>query len=125
MSPPAVLLVSADASIRRDVSAWFTRFGYEITVTADPAEALAAIRSGQRIGVLVADVESGGLLLAKEARALRPSLGVVYTSVAPQRVIEALKVAGAPIMRTPYAAHQLAGVISGLGRQTLADPLAA
>ena len=125
MSCPAVLLVSADAAVRRDVSAWFTRFGYEITATADSAEALAAIRGGQRFGVLVADVESGGLVLAREARALRPSIGVVYTSVAPQRVGDALKVSGAPIMRTPYAAHQLAGVITGLGRQTLADPLAA
>jgi CheY-like chemotaxis protein len=125
MSYPTILLASADASTKRQVSSWFTRFGYEILTTGDPDEALTLIKANPQIGVLVADVESGGLLLAREARSFRLSLGVVYTSVAPHRVIEALKVPGAPIIRTPYAAHQLAGVIAGLGRRVIEDPLAA
>lgn len=125
MSSLAVLLISADASTRRDVSAWFTRFGHEMITCPDPAQALACIKSNPQINVVVADVESGGLVLAREARAHRPAIGVVYTSVAPHRVSEALKVPGAPVVRAPFAAHQLAGVISGLGRRAIEDPLAA
>ncbi len=77
------------------------------------------------ITVLVADVDAGGLILAREARAIRPTLGVVYTAMAPHRVAERERVPDAPILRAPYATHQLAGVISGLGRRILDDPLAA
>ena len=75
--------------------------------------------------MIVADTELGGLALAREARAIRPNIGVVYTSVAPHRVVESAKVSGAPVLQKPYAAHQLVGVISGLSRRVLDDSLAA
>jgi hypothetical protein len=70
-------------------------------------------------------LDAGGLILAREARAIRPDLGVVYTATAPHRVTERENVSGAPILRSPYATHQLAGVIGGLGMRVLDDPLAA
>ncbi len=64
-------------------------------------------------------------LLPPEARTIRPNMGVVYASVAPHRVPESAKVSGAPILRIPYGAHQLVGVIRGLGRRVLDNALAA
>ncbi len=100
-------------------------FLHEILTASDKTEALPLLRATRCIGVLVADVEGGGLTLARETRAIRPDLGVVYTATAPHRVAETERVSGAPILRSPFAAHQLVGVISGLGRRVLDDPLAA
>ena len=121
MTYPTVLLPTT----HRDISSSLARYGYEVLTTSDETEALALLRANRCIGVLVADVDRGGLALAREARAIRPDLGVVYTATAPHRVAETERVSGAPILRSPYAAHQLAGVISGLGRRVLVDPLAA
>ncbi len=121
MTLPTVLLPST----HRAISSSLARFGYEVLTASDTAEALALLRESRCITVLVADVDAGGLTLAREARATRPTLGVVYTAMAPHRVAERERVADAPILRSPYGAHQLAGVISGLGRRVLDDPLAA
>ena len=127
MKHPLVLLATADPGVRRDVSNALSRFGYEVRTVSSGEEALGLLRADRSIGVLVAEAEAGGLSLAREARALRPTLGVVYTSVAPHRIPEPAKVSGAPVLRTPYGAHQLVGVITGLGRRVLdeAAPIAA
>jgi two-component system cell cycle sensor histidine kinase/response regulator CckA len=122
---PTILLTAANAITRRDVTDVFDRYGYEVLTASDGAEARALFRENRRIGIIVADVELGGLTLAREARSMRPDVGVVYTSVAPYRVADNAKVSGAPMLRVPYAAQQLVGVIAGLGRRVLADPLAA
>jgi CheY-like chemotaxis protein len=122
---PTVLVTTSDATTRRTISVSLARFDYEVLIATDGPEALALLRDNRQIGVIVADIELGGLALAREARAIRPKLGVVYASLAPHRVIGREKVAGAPMLRTPYAAHQLVGVIQGLGRRVLDDALAA
>ncbi len=122
---PTVLITATNDAVRRDVCDVLARFDYEAVVASDEIEALALLRENRRIGVIVADVELGGLTLAREARAIRSNLGVVYTSIAPHHVAESTKVSGAPVLRKPYAAQQLVGVIRGLGRRVLDDALAA
>lgn len=121
MNEMIVLLMPAQDA----VSASLSRYGYDSATAADGAEALALLRANRRIGVLVADADSGGLHVARAARAIRSDLRVVYTSTAPHRVAEKEKVPDAPVLRAPVAAHQLAGVIAGLGRRFLGDPVAA
>ncbi len=121
MNHPTVLLTAT----RHDVATALSRFGYDILIANDGTEALALLRANRSIGVLVADVDRCWLTLAREARAIRPGLGLVYTATAPHRVPETARVSDAPILRAPYATHQLAGVIAGLGRRVLDDPLAA
>ena len=121
MSQPTVLLPAT----HRAISSSLARFGYEVLTASDKTEALALLRASRCITVLVADVDAGGLTLAREARAIRPNLGIIYTAMAPHRVAERERVPDAPMLRSPYGAHQLAGVISGLGRRVLDDPLAA
>src|SRR5215212_534245 len=103
---PTVLVTATDVATRRDVCDVLARFDYEVVTASDGTEALAVLRDNRQIGVIVADIELGGLTLAHEARAIRPKLGVVYTAVAPHRVSESTRVSGAPILRTPYGAHQ-------------------
>ncbi len=91
---PTILVTATDAATRRDVCDVLARFDYEVLIASDETEALALLRDNRQIGVIVANVESGGLTLAREARAIRPHLGVVYTSVAPHRVTESTKVSG-------------------------------
>ena len=121
MNKMIVLLTPAQDA----VSTSLARYGYDSATAADAAEALALLRANRRIGVLVADVDAGGLPLAREARAIRSDLRVVYTTSAPHRVADKEKVPDAPVLRAPVTAHQLAGVIAGLGRRFLGDPLAA
>jgi DNA-binding response OmpR family regulator len=122
---PTVLITATNDAVRSDICDALARFDYEAVIASDETEALALLQDNRRIGVIVADIELGGLTLAREARAIRPHLGVVYTSVAPHRVAESTRVSGAPILRKPYAAQQLVGVIRGLGRRVLDDSLAA
>ena len=122
---PTVLVTATNNAVRRDVCDVLARFDYEAVVASDEAEALALLRDDRRIGVIVADIELGGLTLAREARTIRPNLGVVYTATTPHHVAESTKVSGAPVLRKPYAAQQLVGVIRGLGRRVLDDALAA
>ena len=121
MNSPTVLLPAT----HRAVSSSLSRFGHEVLTARDKTETLALLRADRSITVLVADAEAEGLTLAREARAIRPDLGIVYTAMAPHRVAERERVPDAPMLRSPYGAHQLAGVISGLGRRVLDDPLAA
>jgi hypothetical protein len=127
MKRPLVLLTSAGPAARCDIAAALNSFGYDVLTACKDDEALALLRLQLFIGVLVADVEASGLALAREGRTLRPRLGVIYTSVAPYRVAKNSKVTDAPVLRVPYGAHQLVGVIAGLGRRVLDEalPLAA
>jgi hypothetical protein len=74
MTHPTVLLPAT----HRDISSSLARYGYEVLTASDPTEAHGFLRANRSIGVLVADVDRGGLILAREARAIRPDLGVVY-----------------------------------------------
>jgi CheY-like chemotaxis protein len=114
-----VLLTRADPVARCNIAAALNRFGYDVLMAWNGEAALSLLQSERSVGVLVADVETGGLALAQEAHALRPNLGVIYTSVAPYRVAENSKVRGAPLLRVLYGVHQLVGVITGLGRRVL------
>lgn len=124
---PTVLLVAGDGLTRLLTTSGLAMYGYEVRAADSPSEALELIRGASgadRIGVLVLDLDlpgdPDGLTVATLARAQHPKLMVIYTSRMPQRVPEKQKVPGAPILRTPYYAQQIAGIIRELqqGPQT-------
>ena len=125
MTYPTVLVTAATAEIALRATEGLERYGYDTVVAVDQTDALVLIRAEQPISVVVAAVEKGSLELAREARKLRPRMGIVYTASAPQHIPDGAKVSGAPVLRTPYTAHQLAGLIAGLGKHVLDEPLAA
>jgi hypothetical protein len=125
MTYPIVLVTAGTPETALRMSEGLARYGYETLVALDEADALALMGAEHRIGVIVADVEAGGLQLARKARGLRRRMGIIYTAAAPHRIADREKVPGAPILRTPYTAHQLVGLIAGLGSPFFDEPLAA
>lgn len=114
---PFVLLVAADGLTRREVAGTLTVYGHQVLTAADGRGALEFLgEHGARIAVLVVDADMGGevdgLAVAKEARRLAPKVAVIYTARQPHAVPLARQVSGAPLLRTPYHPHQLAGVIT-------------
>ena len=95
MPLPTVLLPAT----HRAISSSLARFGYEVLTASDKTEALALLRASRCITVLVADVDAGGLTLAREARAIRPNLSPVKNSRATDgvRVLSFHKYSGLPV----------------------------
>ena len=125
MGHPIVLITASTPSVAEHVSEALARYGYETFTAGNEAEALAVLASKRRVGVVVAEVCAGGLSLAQEARKTNPKIGVIYTAAGPHQIPAGAKVKDAPVLRSPYVAHQLASVISGLGRRVLDQPVAA
>jgi len=79
----AILVVEDDALVRTYVVTQLTSLGYDVTTTANAAEALEVIKSGKHIDVLFTDVIMPGMngrQLADAVKQMRPSIGVLYTS---------------------------------------------
>jgi CheY-like chemotaxis protein len=118
---PTVLLVAGDGLTRLLTASGLAMNGYEVRAANSGAEAVEVIRAAtgpDRIGVLVIDVDLAGdpdgFAAARLARGHNPKLMVIYTTRMPQRVPDKQKVSGAPILRTPYHAQQIAGIIREL-----------
>jgi CheY-like chemotaxis protein len=79
-----VLLVEDTPVVRDAVAKMLADLGYRPIVTADTDEALAIVRGGGRIDLLLTDLVLpgclGGEALAVEARRMRPGLNVLYMS---------------------------------------------
>lgn len=118
---PTVLLVAGDRLTGLLTKSGLEMYGYDVRGAATPREGLELLASasgGERFGVFVIDVDlrgdPDGLTAAKLARNLDPKILVIYTSRSPQHVPDRLKVSGAPILRTPYHAQQVSGIIREL-----------
>ncbi len=125
--PTLVLLLSGDPLTGVLTESGLQSYGYDVLLSLSAAEALDLVLTDRRIRVLVVDADlASGFSLAKAARSADPSMQVVYTSRAPQKLLEWDKVKGAPCLRAPYHPHQLVGVIGGLlGRRSTEDEAAA
>ncbi|HEX6635585.1 MAG TPA: PAS domain-containing protein, partial [Usitatibacter sp.] len=79
----SILLVEDDALVRRAAQRQLASLGYRVMEAGTAAEALAILRGGAHVDLLFTDVVMpgmGGPDLAREARALRPSLKVLFVS---------------------------------------------
>ncbi len=117
MTPVLVLLVAADGLTRRLAVSGLAMYGLEVAAVPDGEAALSVLTS-RRVGVLVANADLGGTItgpmVARAAREMRRDLPVIYTARLPHTIPAKAKVAGAPVLRTPYHTQQLAGLIHDL-----------
>jgi DNA-binding response OmpR family regulator len=110
---PVIYLTDENPRVARDLASALLKNGYEVVTL--PARQVAASVQGQRGAVVVlADVDRGGLDLAREVRAVRSDVGVVYSAAVPQKIPDTARVRGAPIMRSPITPVQLVGVVAVL-----------
>jgi PAS domain S-box-containing protein len=109
-----ILVVEDDELVRASVRRQLTGLGYRVMTTANGLEALEVIRTGARIDLLFTDViMPGGLngpALVLAARAIFPSLRVLYTSGYTENAIvhQGRLDAGIQLLSKPYARAELA-----------------
>lgn len=98
------LLIDADAGVRRIAHAMLRRLGYRVVGAHDCDEALAVVRSGAALDVVLVDAAlPGGARLARDVRLARPLLRVVTTSTQS----DARDAEGQPMLTKPFTLDQL------------------
>jgi DNA-binding NtrC family response regulator len=117
---PCVVVVEDEEQVRVLAEAIVQDAGHRTVSAANVEEALALIQGDLSVEVLFTDinlVENGpsGIDLAREARAIRPKLHVLYTT---GEVVtdgaKALMVEGSAVLAKPYTPDQLTAAITAL-----------
>jgi PAS domain S-box-containing protein len=109
-----ILVVEDDDSLRRSVARQLSGLGYRVITSADGLAALEVIRTGVQIDLLFTDVIMPGRLngpaLAEAARAVIPTLRVLYTSGYTEKVIvhRAVLDDNIQLLSKPYSLADLA-----------------
>jgi PAS domain S-box-containing protein len=108
-----VLVVEDDESVRASVCAMLEGLGYRVRSAGDAEQALRLLQDGVPADLLFTDVVMPGALrapeLVREALALRPGLGVLYTSgYTRDAVLHAGAGREALLLKKPYRREQLA-----------------
>ncbi|WP_248312286.1 PAS domain S-box protein [Bosea sp. BK604] len=107
-----ILVVEDDARVRRVAVARLEDEGYRVIEAGNGAQALTALAEHPEIELLFTDiVMPGGMLgdeLAKEARALRPDLKVLFTSGYAEPSLAGRELDEGSWLKKPYTARELA-----------------
>ena len=111
-----VLIVEDDFAILFVAESTLRIEGYETVAAATRKDALAILRSDQKVDVLFTDInlrgeKRAGLELAEKAVELRPDLGVLYTTGGEVR---SPRVAGSDFLPKPYTSSQLINAVGHL-----------
>ena len=120
---PAVLVIDDDASMRAAVRRFLEREGYRVEESTSGREALAQLREGARVRLIVTDLKmkdgSGGWLLAQ--------LGYEFPTLLPRTLVVSGDADGAaaahvvarwrcPILPKPFGAAELIDALQELER---------
>ena len=107
-----ILVVEDDARVRKVVVARLEEEGYHVIQAADGKEALSLVAAHPEIRLLFTDIiMPGGMFgdeLAREARILRPSLKVLFTSGYAEPSLAGRELAEGSWLKKPYTARELA-----------------
>lgn len=121
--PPVVLVIDDDASMRAAVRRFLEREGYAVTESTSGREALARLREGAAVQLVVTDLKmkdgSGGWLLAQ--------LGYEFPALLPRTLVVSGDADGAaaahvvarwhcPILPKPFGAAELIDALQELER---------
>ena len=97
-----ILMVEDDELVRMSVQSLIESLGYRVVPARDGPDALEILRRDTPIDLLFTDV-----VMAAEARRLRPELKVLYTSGYPGSEYSE-GVTGHQLLSKPYEAYELA-----------------
>jgi CheY-like chemotaxis protein len=113
MALATVLVVDDEVDVRRVLTRVLVRAGFAVLDVDGGFEAIAALRHGATIDVMVTDLEMpgmGGAALLKEVRAVTPGLPVIVLSGLgdPERLSEEL---GVPCLAKPFRHEALVDTV--------------
>jgi CheY-like chemotaxis protein len=95
--------------------------GFAVHVAPNADDALRYLRSGARIDVLITDIDLGdgmdGAMLAALARALRPSLPVVYASGRCRSIDQIAAVPDSIFMPKPYSISDVGSMLERVAQK--------
>ncbi|WP_293903964.1 ATP-binding protein [Phenylobacterium sp.] len=111
-----VLLAEDDVQVAELVEAMLRDLGHEVQLTENAEAALAVLRSGAAVDLLLTDLimpgDKSGVDLAREAVKLRTALPVILSSGYTGDVLHAAEETPWPLLRKPYGPEQLARAIA-------------
>src|SRR5215203_857746 len=104
-----ILIVESDRLLRESISIQLHLRGYVVLEANTGERALATIRGGREIDVLLTEIDTAagpdGWALAEEARLRHPSVSVIYTSTKP--VEAACEASGSLFVERPYRTERI------------------
>jgi len=115
-----ILVVEDEDDVRAVTSETLTVLGYEVEAATNAEEALAILRAGRPIDLLLSDVVMpqglSGVELAHQARALRPGLKILLVSGYAENVLERLGACSDifQILAKPYRQSVLADTVRAI-----------
>jgi two-component system cell cycle sensor histidine kinase/response regulator CckA len=125
----AVVLVVDDEQATREMERRILETGpYEVIDSPGPLEALATLKSGQKVDLLIADLEMpelSGEEMVREVRASRPGLKVLYVSGVAGRLFTEKRTLGdgEAFLSKPFTSKGLLEAVSLILYDTLSPPL--
>jgi CheY-like chemotaxis protein len=111
-----ILLVDDDELTRLSLTEVLRELGYQTTAAATGSAALAYLRAGVPVDVLITDIglpDIMGNQLANEARALRPDVRIIFATGYDERHVKRAICPHASYLAKPFAREALASAIAG------------
>lgn len=112
------LFVAGDGLNRTVAKSWLEMYGFIAVTACDGLEAAAILRSDPNFAALVVDAERGGeidgLEVARIARDLNPSIGVLYTARHLHALPASALVDDALCLRSPHRPEQMIALLEEL-----------
>jgi PAS domain S-box-containing protein len=119
----SILVVEDAPDVRAFIAGTLEDLGYEVAEAPDAASALATLRSGARIDLVLTDIGLPGLdgtSLAREACLLRPGIGILLSTG--DEMYEGDGVAH--LLRKPYGVHEMADKVRAIIAQAPSNVMA-
>ena len=107
---PAILLVDDDVFLLTLTAELLSGLGYYVMTARNGSEALAALDNGHAVDLLVTYVQMPGLHgleLARRAKALKPTLAVLYCTGHPELMGGDMGPVLGPVLTKPFPAERL------------------
>ncbi len=129
MADKAIVLIVDDESRTRELERRMLETGpYQVMEASGASEAFAILDAGQKVDLMIADLEMpelSGEEMVKAVRAKRPDLKVLYVSGVVDRLLDARHVLGdgEAFLDKPFTAKGLLESVSLLLYDTMSPPL--